>query len=144
MKRFSFLQVVVLALLLVSVVSCGVPMGASSDYYEDAPARRNVYYSDPYYGGVNTIIVERDPFTGRYYQVSPVYYGTPVYGYGKRPNYGGRPYNNNRNTNSGRGNGYYKTYPQVRQQPQQTPAQRQQVEQQRKEAKDAILGKPRN
>src|SRR3712207_1867934 len=79
MKRFPFLQVVVLAVLLVTVASCSVPMGTSGEYYEDAPARGNVYYGDPYYGNTNTIIVERDPYTGRYYQVSPRGYGS-VYG----------------------------------------------------------------
>ena len=157
MKRFSFLQVVVLAALLVVVASCSTPMGTSGDYYEDAPTRRNVYYADPYYGGVNTIIVERDPYTGRYYQVSPGLYGNRVYGapaypYGGRRYNGGnryynnRNYNNNRNSNSNRNNGYYRTYPQTqRQQPPQTPAQRQQTIQQRQDAKDAILGpKKRN
>src|SRR5689334_14873790 len=75
MKRFSFLPMVVLAALMVAIASCSTPMSTSGDYYEDAPARGNVYYSDPYLGGVNTIIVERDPYTGRYYQVSPGYYG---------------------------------------------------------------------
>src|SRR5215213_9475645 len=117
MKRFSFLQASVLVALMVAVASCGVPMGTTGDYYEDAPTRRNVYYGDPYYGGVNTIIVERDPYTGRYYQVSPGYYGggmysKPVYPRGGRVyNRGGRSNNNrNYNTNStGRNNNYYRT-----------------------------------
>jgi hypothetical protein len=154
MKRFSLLQVVVLALLTVLVVSCGVPMGTTGDYYEDAPTRRNVYYSDPYLGGGHTIIVERDPFTGRYYQVNPGYYGGGVYGspvyprgnrvYNNRTRtYNNRNYNNNRSsTNNGRNNGYYRTYPQTQQR--QQPVQSQPSQQQRREAKDAILGRPRN
>jgi hypothetical protein len=150
MKRFSFLQVGLLAALMVAMASCAVPMGGTGDYYEDAPTRRNAYYGDPYYGGVNTIIVERDPFTGRYYQVAPGpygrVYGAPAYPYGGRNYSRGRNYNN-RNNNAGRTNGYYKTYPQAQprqMQPQQSPAQRQQVQQQRQDAKDAILGKKRN
>lgn len=147
MKRLSFLQVGLLAALAVSVASCGVPMGASGDYYEDEPGRGNVYYGSP-----NTIIVERDPFTGRYYQVSPgLYgnvYGAPVYPYGGR-RYNNRSYNNNRNNNnnrnynSGRSNGQYRTYPQA-QQPRQTPEQRQQAEKSREATKESILGKKRN
>ena len=156
MKRFSFLQVVVLAALLVTVASCGAPMYSEGDAYEDAP-RANVYYSDPYFGGGNAIVVERDPYTGRFYQVSPGLYGGDVYSTPANPYYGrrynnNRYYNNNRNVNSNRNynsnrsnNNYYRTYPQnQRTQPQQTPVQRQQVQQQRNEAKDAILGHRRN
>jgi hypothetical protein len=145
MKHNSLLQVVVLALLLVSVVSCGVPMGATGGYYEEAPVRRNGYYGAQVYGSPNTIIVERDPYTGQYYQVSPLpyggVYGAPVYPYGGR-----RSYNNarpNYRNNSVRNNGYYRTYPQP-QRPQQTPAQRQQAEQKRQEAKETIFGKKRS
>jgi hypothetical protein len=145
MKRISFLQVVVFTVLLATVTSCGVPMGATGDYYEEAPVRRNGYYGAPVYGSPNTIIVERDPFTGQYYQVSPGLYGG-VYGAPVYP-YGGRRYNHNSRptyrSNSGRSNGVYRGNPQP-QQPRQTPAQRQQAEQKRQEAKEAILGKKRN
>lgn len=146
MKRISFLQVVVLAVLTASAVSCGLPMGASGDYYEDAPARGNVYYGDPYYSSPNAIIVQRDPFTGRYYQVNPGRYGG-VYARPAYPN-NNRRYNNNRNYNNrnynaGRSKGSYRTNPQT-QKPQQTPAQRQQAEQKREQAKESILGKKRN
>jgi hypothetical protein len=145
MKRISFLQVVVLAVLLVTVTSCGVPMGATGDYYEEAPVKRNGYYGAQVYGSPNTIIVERDPFTGQYYQVSPGpyggVYGAPVYPYGGR-----RHYNNNRpyyRSNPGRSNGYYRGNPQP-QRLQQTPSQRQHTEQKRQEAKEIILGKKRS
>jgi hypothetical protein len=144
MKRISFLQVVVLAVLLVTVSSCGVPMGATGDYYEEAPVRRNAYYGTQVYGSPNIIIVERDPFTGQYYQVSPGPYGG-VYGAPVYP-YGGRRYNNSRpnyRSNSGRSNGVYRGNPQP-QQPRQTPAQRQHTEQKRQEAKEVILGKKRS
>lgn len=165
MKRFSFLPMVVLAALLVAVASCSTPMGASGGAYEEAPVQGNVYYADPYLGGLNTIIVERDPYTGRYYQVSPGYYGgggvyTPAYPYyggrgyygggGSRryanPNYNNRNYNNRNYTTPQGNNGYYRNYPQAqqRQQPvQQSPVQRPQMQQQRNEAKDAILGPKR-
>jgi hypothetical protein len=151
MKQMSFLQVGLLAVLMITVASCGVPLGATDDYYDEAPARRNVYYSDPYYGGGNTIIVERDPFTGRYYQVSPysgVYRNAPAYPYNSR-RYNSRRYNTgryyNNRSNAGSNNGYYRKYPQTQAQPlQQTPAQREQVQQQRDQAKESILGKKRN
>jgi hypothetical protein len=163
MKRFSFLQVVVLAALLVTVASCGAPMYSEGDPYGNAPAQANVYYGDPYYGGVNTIVVERDPYTGQYYQVSPGYYGSGVYStpgnryYSRRYNNNNnrhynnnnRDYNTNRNYSSGN-NGYYKTYPQNQRQqqqvqPQRTPVQQTpQFQQQRSEAKGAILGKKRS
>lgn len=143
MKQVSFLQVGLLAVLMAMIASCGVPMGTTGDYYEEAPVRRNVYYGDPYYGGVNTIIVERDPFTGRYYQVAPGgygrAYGAPVYPYGSRRNNTGRYYDNR---NNARSNGYYKTYPQS--QPRQAPVQREQAQQQRERAKESILSKKRN
>ncbi len=138
MKQASFLQVVFFAVLLVVSASCGVPMGASGDYYEEAPARGNRYYGNSY-GGTNTIIVERDPFTGRYYQISPggVYggiYGAPAYPY-NQPRYYGR-------NNSSRSNVYYRKYPQ--RQPQQTPQRREQVRRDREQARETILGKKRN
>jgi len=149
MKRISFLQVVVLAVLAVSAASCGTPMGTSGDYYEEAPVRSNVYYYDPYYGSPNTIIVERNPYTGQYYHVQPRgygnVYGAPVYPNNRRSNrvYNNGNYNSNRNYNSGRNNTLRRSYPQTRQ-PQQTPAQRQQKEQQREQAKESILGRKRN
>jgi len=142
MKRFSFLQVVVLAALLVTVASCGAPMYSEGGYYEDAPARTNVYY----YG---------DPYTGLYYPVTPGFYGgvyaAPAYPYYGRRSYGhegGRYYNNspryynNRNYSTGNNNGYYRSYPQRQQvQTQRAPVQQApQFQQQRSEAKGAILG----
>ena len=141
MKQVSFLQVVVLAALMVTAVSCGMPMGATGDYYEEAP-------TSGYYGGAHTIIVERDPYTGRYYQVSPGLYGRTTYGsraypYNRRP-VANRRYNNNSNRNfNNQNSGYYKTYPQA-QQPRQTPAQREQIRQEREQTKESILRKKRN
>jgi hypothetical protein len=154
MKKFSFIQVAILAVLLATVASCGMPMGATGDYYEDAPARRGTYYGDPYYSNRNVVVVERDPYTGQYYQVVPGpygVYGAPAYPYSNRT-YNQRRYNNNnrinnnRNYNTGRSNnGYYRTNPQVQQpRQQQTPAQQEQIRRERADAKDAILGPKRN
>jgi hypothetical protein len=145
MKKSFLVQVGLLAVLVITAASCGLPMGATSEYYEDAPARGNIYYGSPYYGSPNAIIVERDPFTGRYYEVSPRVYRNNVYA---RPAYPTRRYNNNRNydnrnTNSGRTNGYYRTTPQT-QRPQQAPAPSPQVKQQRQQAKESILGRKQN
>ena len=142
MKRFKFLQVALIAVLVVAAVSCGIPRSVSDEYYDDYPSG-NVYYGNPY--GAPPVILQRDPFTGQYYQVTPygayAYPSTPYYGYnrgyryrnnnhyGNRGGYNGgynnndgryNNNNNNRNNNSG-----------------QTDAQR---EQKREEARDKILG----
>lgn len=141
MKHTSFLQVALLAVLVVAAASCGMPMGAQGDYYEGAPARRNIYFDDSYYGNPNAVIVQRDPFTGRYYQVNPGgFYGSQAPYYNRR--YNKNRYYNNRSYNTGRNNNY-RTYPQA-QQRQQAPAQREQVNQNHDQARDAILGKKRN
>lgn len=130
MKRFPFLQVAFMVALMVTIVSCTLPREASGGYYEDdGPARRNAYYGNPYYGN-DVIIVERDPYTGRYYQVSP--YGAYSSPYGVYSS----PYNSRRY----RGDNYYSTPRQNRQ------SQEQRAEGQRRinEAKESILGKKRD
>ena len=130
MKRFPFLQVAVMVALMVTIVSCTLPQQASGGYYEDnGPSRRNAYYGNQYYGN-DVIIVERDPYTGRYYQVSP--YGTSASPYG----FYSSPYN----SRYYRGDSYYSTPRQNRQ------SQEQSAEGQRRmgEAKESILGKKRN
>ncbi len=79
-----------IAVIMVVAVSCSTMQRTTDDYYAtDEPARRYMYNS---YGN-QVIVLERDPYTGRYYQVSP-------YGY-----YSGSPYSNdyryyNRNYNN--------------------------------------------
>ncbi|WP_132055042.1 hypothetical protein [Pseudocnuella soli] len=83
MKRFNFLSVAVIAVLMVFAVGCTTLQEGAGGYYEDAPSGR-AYRQAPY-GNNGVIVVERDPFTGRYYQVSPYgNYGSPYdnYGYG--------------------------------------------------------------
>jgi hypothetical protein len=89
MKRFKLLPVAIVLVLMVAVVGC-TPMRETerNEYYErvsTAPAR--VYVDDPYRG---TVVLERDPYTGRYYEVNSYgsYYGTRNRGYD--------PYNNGR------------------------------------------------
>jgi hypothetical protein len=92
MKHSRLLSMVVFAILMVVMVSCTAMRDAYGGY-EDESSRRRVYYEDPRYG--NTIILERDPYTGQLYQISPFGYSSPFnnYGYGYRNNY---PYNYNR------------------------------------------------
>jgi hypothetical protein len=109
MKRFNFLLAAIAIVLTLTVVSCTTMGGPRDDYYgrEDARVYGNrIYVEDPYRG---TIVLERDPRTGRYYEVNSPYgyygdrhYGSRAYGYGYgspyyRRNNGG--YNNNNNGN---------------------------------------------
>ena len=134
MKRFPFLQTALIVTLMIVAVSCSMPRSASGGYYEEQePVRRNVYYGNSNYGS-NVIVVERDPFTGRYYQVSP--YSTP-YGYYSSPfdrNYDSRYYNN-RNSYYNRGNNVQRG---------QTEEQRRESLRNMEEAKESILGKKLN
>ena len=89
MKYFKLLPMAIITVLMVVMVSCTTVRDASGDY-GDAPSRRRVYYDNPYYG--NTIILERDPYTGQLYQISPNGYGYSPYGAYGYDNY---PYNRN-------------------------------------------------
>jgi hypothetical protein len=87
MKYFKLLPMAVIVVLMVVMVGCTTIRDASGEY-GDVPSRRRVYYENPYYG--NTIILERDPYTGQLYQISPYGY-SPLNTYG----YNYYPYNNN-------------------------------------------------
>jgi len=67
MKRFNFLPVAVIALLMVVAVSCTTVQTASDGEYRDDQVTRRVVLVDPYYG-LNTMLV-RDATTGRYYEI---------------------------------------------------------------------------
>ena len=127
MKSRNLLSVVIAALLLVTAVSCT----STRDIYQEDDGYRTsrqapdrILVDDPYYG---TIVMERDPYTGRYYQVGS--YGQSAYGYDR--------YRDSR---------YYRNYPRrqvIYQQgnesrPVQTP---QQKEASRQEARKRVLGK---
>ncbi len=126
-----------LAMFAVTVImaSCVTTEGAyGDDYAEMDNARRvgdRVYVDDPYYG---TVVLERDPYTGRYYDV------TNGYGYrGYRSGYGVGPYRGYRggyygNTRVYRNNNNFGGTIQ-RQSPQQ-----QEVQKSREDARRKILG----
>jgi hypothetical protein len=129
MKSIKFL----LAMIAVTVVmaSCMTTQDAYGDDYADRDNSRRVgnrvYVDDPYYG---TVVLERDPYTGRYYDVTTGYRG---YRYGWNPYrgyrggyYGNRVYRNN-NTLGGS----------IQKQP--APSQ-QEVQKSREDARRKILG----
>jgi hypothetical protein len=98
MKRFNFLPVVVAFVLMITAVGCTTMTGTQDEYYERGRTER-VYVDDPYRG---TVVLERDPYTGRYYEVNPygsyntrVYRGNSGY-YGRNNN--SRYYNRNNRT----------------------------------------------
>ena len=114
MKRFNFLLVAIALVLTITAVSCTTMAGTQDDYYNGQEARvygNRVYVDDPYRG---TIVLERDPRTGRYYEVNSYdpYYNNGYYGkrYDRRysrgygnPNYGrsnGGYYNRNDGSNN--------------------------------------------
>ena len=126
MKSLNFLSVVLALVLVVAAVSCTTLQGGYDDEYYSTDRRtpNRIYVEDPYYG---TVVLERDPYSGRYYQVSP--YG---YSYGSNNRYY-RGYNNryrdsyyyrNRSNNSGN----------------QQQAEQQKREKQRDEARKKVLG----
>jgi hypothetical protein len=129
MKRFNFLSVVIAMVLLVTAVSCTTMTGTQDDYYNGDQARvygNRIYVEDPYRG---TIVLERDPWSGRYYEVSPygTYYGNRYYG----------RYDTYRRNNGyyNRGNNNYQRQPQ-----QPTEEQRRRNEEQKNEARKKVLG----
>ena len=87
--------------LVVILASCGLTQPGYGEGYSDRPVRTRQIYSDPYYGNATTIV--RDPYTGRYYEVTPVgpygydTYSAPYGTYGNSRYYGrsGRVYTNN-------------------------------------------------
>ncbi len=100
MKNFRLVHILTMVSLVVVLASCGLTQPGYGEDYSDRPIRDRSVYMDPYYG--NSTIV-RDPYTGRYYEVTPVDsygYGYPApYGsYGNSRNYGrnnNRVYSNN-------------------------------------------------
>src|SRR6478672_7482548 len=73
MKSVKFLLAIFTAAVLMA--SCATTQSASGEDYDEIDRSRvignRVYVDDPYYG---TVVLERDPFSGRYYDVT--------YGYG--------------------------------------------------------------
>lgn len=120
----NFLAIFIVALV---VSSCATTQPSYEDY--DGDARRvgnRVYVDDPYYGN---LVLERDPVSGRYYDVTNGYRGyiAPYnsYNYNRYRSYRNYPsnhvYRNNGNTNN------------------QAPS-RPNVQQNREEARRKVLG----
>lgn len=102
MKRFNFVHILSMLVLVVILASCGITQPGYGEDYSDRPVRSRQVYSDPYYGNATTIV--RDPYTGRYYEVTPVspygydVYASPYGSYGNSRYYGrgsSRGYSNN-------------------------------------------------
>lgn len=141
MKSLHLLTGALAVGLVVLMTSCSTPRYAD-DYYNPGGgvANNRVYVDDPYRG---TVILERDPYSGRYYEVGS--YGAPYGTYGGGY-YGGGNYGRYRNYPSSRVYRSYPSYPsrnggQVNTPPptQQQPAPSQ--ERAREEARDKVLGR---
>ena len=78
MKPFNFLSMVVASFLMLAAVGCTTMRTAEDSRYERAGQDR-IYVNDPYRG---TIVLERDPYTGRYYEVNSIGYSSPYSRYG--------------------------------------------------------------
>jgi len=149
MKRFPLLSVALIAVLMVVAVGCTAPLNTSGGYYEDR-VERGGYYGSPY--GSNVIVVERDPYTGRYYEVNPhtgySYRTGGVYAAprGGRVIYDNRNRNNNtRYNNSVRNGGTYRNNDAQRQQQAQQREQQRQADVRKMEStKESILGKKKD
>ena len=136
MKRFNFIPAVIAIVLMITAASCTTMTGTQDEYYERSQANR-IYVEDPYRG---TVVLERDPYTGRYYEVNSYGYNNRVYrsnnGYYGNSNYG-------RNNRYRSNNGYNprSTSPRVNQNNQQ-PTEEQKRDQQikRDEARKKVLG----
>ncbi|HEY0356096.1 MAG TPA: hypothetical protein VGC29_07835 [Flavisolibacter sp.] len=127
MKRFNFLSMAIAAILMVAAVGCTTLTESQDDRYERVSGANRIYVDDPYRG---LIVLERDPWTGRYYEVNSYndryYRGYDRYGYGNR-NYGRRDNRYYRGGNTS--------------QPQQpTEEQKRQHEQNKNEARKKVLG----
>lgn len=117
MRLFNFSLVAIAVVLMITAVSCTTMAGTQDDYYGNRNTRAygdRVYVEDPYRG---TVVLEKDPRTGRYYEVSPYsngYYGNRYYGSRAYDPYYGSPYygrrsggyyrNNNGSTNNNQNN----------------------------------------
>ncbi|WP_121354624.1 hypothetical protein [Flavisolibacter nicotianae] len=130
MKNIKFLLGLLTVVLIMT--SCVTTQGAADDEYLDTRGTQRignrVYMQDPYYG---TVVLERDPYTGRYYDVTyGSGYGT---GYSRSYPYGG--YNRGYNRSYSRGGGVYQRGGTVQQAP-----SREEIRQNRDEARRKVLG----
>lgn len=131
MKQSNLYTLLAIALISVLAVSCTTSQWASDDrsdryhrYDRSRQTANRIYIDDPYAG---LIVLERDPYTGRYYDVT---YGNGIYGYD--PYLGGR-------FNSPYRRGYRQP---VRANTQQQPTEEERRERQqtREDARRKVLG----
>jgi len=96
--------VAIALVLTVTAVSCTTMAGTQDEYYgQDSRVYSNrVYVDDPYRG---TVVLERDPRTGRYYEISSYDPYQSGY-YGNRYSRGYRTYGNSSTGYRRNGNGY--------------------------------------
>ena len=126
MKYPNFLSMALIAVLMVTLVSCTTLQGTQDEYEERPSAGRRVILNDPYYNN-NTTYYVRDPYTGMLYEVRP-YGASPYSTYG----YGYDPYYNRRNSR------YYRsTAPST----QTSPEQRRQAEEGVRRTRESVFGK---
>lgn len=101
MKRFNFLPVAIAIVLVVTAVGCTTMGSTQDDYYNGRDSRaygNRIYVEDPYRG---TVVLEKDPRTGRYYEVGSYgsyndYYGNNYYG--RNRTYNDQYYRRNNNS----------------------------------------------
>lgn len=136
MTTTRFIQMAVILTLMVTAVSCGMQREMTGDDYYTQEERSSNRYHRNNTAGTRTIIVERDPYTGRYYEVSPYSgfmtlspFDNPFY-YNDR-----RYYNNNRTY-------YPRTYGQSNSsQPKQNSAEQQRTRESNETIRKNIMGK---
>jgi hypothetical protein len=132
MKRFNFLSVVIALVLVVAAIGCSPLTEADRDRYNERPASAagRIYVDDPYRG---TVVLERDPYTGRYYEVSSYgSYNSRYYRGGYDPYYNDRNYSRDRRV--------YRTPRQTTQPQQPTQEQIKQQQKNKEEARKRVLG----
>ncbi|GAA4330887.1 hypothetical protein GCM10023184_22280 [Flaviaesturariibacter amylovorans] len=138
-------------LAAVAFTSCSPVQGTTSgDYYDPndpynnqtSMAPQRIWVEDPYRPGA-TMLVERDPFTGRYYPVAGGGYGAGAYRGGIYTTPAPYGYPRGRNRGYRNGGGRYQTAPPQRPSPAQQAQQEEQRkvnEQRREETRDRVFG----
>ena len=113
-------------IVMASCATMGAAGDGSNDTYRSQRMGNRVYVEDPFYG---TAVLERDPYTGRYYDVT---YGSRYGAGGYYGTYPGRYYRGNRGT--------YGRAPVVIQKPQQQRPSRGQLNRSKQETRKRVLG----
>lgn len=146
MKRFNFSLVAIALVLIVTAVSCTTMAGSQDDYYgqESRVYGNRVYVDDPYRG---TVVLQRDPRTGRYYEISSYdpYYNNGYYGNRSTRGYRtyGTAYPSSRRNNGGYYNGSNSGNNQNANNNQNNERTSEQYKKNRDDARNKILGNSR-